>query len=82
MNIGKKSGDGMGRRKKASLSSMELCTQKVLEGSGGGVAFEGMFQQPLEVTEIGQMILVNLSGASLAGGTKFILIRMKFLIPF
>lgn len=36
MNIGKKSGDGVGRRKKASLSSMELCTQKVLEGSGGG----------------------------------------------
>lgn len=80
MNIGKKSGDGVGRRKKASLSSMELCTQKVLEGLG--VAFEGMFQQPLEVTEICQMILVPLSGASLAGGTKFIFIRMKFLIPF
>lgn len=79
MNIGKKSGDWVGRRKKASLSSMGLCTQKVLEGSG--VAFEGMFQQPLEVTEIGQMILVPLSGASLPGGTKFILIRMKFLIP-
>lgn len=80
MNIGKKSGDGVGRRKKAFPFSMELCTQKVLEGSG--VAFEGMFQQSLEVTEIGQMTLVPLCGASLAGGTKFILTRMKFLIPF
>lgn len=82
VNIGKKSGDRVGRwkKKKSSLSSMELCVRKVLEGLGE--AFEGKFQQPLEVTEICQMILVPLSGASLAGGTKFILIRMKFLIPF
>lgn len=73
-------GRGGEKKKKASLSSMDIYTQKALEGLG--VTFEGMFQYPLEVTEICQMILVPLSGASLAAGTKFILTRMTFLIPF
>lgn len=54
-----------------------------MEDIGGdeGAASEGMFQNPLEVAEICQMIPAPLFGARLAPGMKCILIRVTFLIP-